>query len=555
VGSFAASPPNAEEIERTSVSFLNSVEKTLANHEQLGVQMSEYIALGDWRLFFLARDDLDKITSEKVAAASRAYFRRDNRTVGFFVPEDKPLRAEIPAPPPVAAVMKDFVAKPASSQAEAFDPSQANIMARTKLLTFPSPLGQGPGVKVALLPKKNRGETVNVAIVLHLGNEKELFGQRTNASFAGSMLARGTTRLTRAQLSDEWERLKVSGRVAGPAAGLQTTRPNLEEALRLAVHVMREPRFDPQEFEQLKRQRITSIEAQMTEPESRASEALSSHFNFYPKGDWRYSPTLEESLAETRAATLEGAKAFHARFYGVAQAEIAVVGDFDEARIAAVIKELFADPGWAPKVPYQRVPNEHREIPAVEKSIDTPDKENAVFLARQNVELKDDDPDFPALYVANYILGGEAGFDSRFATRIRQKDGLSYGVGSDLSIGSLDRAGSWSAYAIAAPGNMARVEAAFREELERARKDGFTDAEVAAAKSGIMQKRVQARSQDGTVASAWTGNLYLGRTWEFSKRFEEQVLALKTAEVSAALRKYLDPGKVTVVKAGDFKKK
>ena len=121
------------------------------------------------------------------------------------------------------------------------------------------------------------------------------------------------------------------------------------ETLRLAVHVMREPRFDPQEFEQLKMQRITSIEAQMTEPESRASEAMSAHFNIHPKGDWRYSPTLEESLAQTRAATLEGAKAFHERFYGVAQAEIAVVGDFDEARVAAVIKELFA--GWPPKVP------------------------------------------------------------------------------------------------------------------------------------------------------------------------------------------------------------
>ena len=546
VESFKDNPPNAQEIERTRLSFMNAVEKTLANHEQLGVQMSEYIALGDWRLFFLARDDLDKITSEKVAAASKAYFRRDNRTVGIFVPEDKPMRAEIPAPPPVAEVMKDFVAKPATSYAEAFDPSQANIMARTKTYTFDN-------VKVALLPKKNRGETVNVAIVLHLGNEKDLFGQRTNASFAGSMLARGTTRVTRAQLSDEWERLKVSGRVAGPAAGLQTTRPNLEETLRLAVHVMREPRFDPQEFEQLKMQRITSIEAQMTEPESRASEAMSAHFNIHPKGDWRYSPTLEESLAQTRAATLEGAKAFHERFYGVAQAEIAVVGDFDEARVAAVIKELFA--GWPPKVPYQRVPNEYRDIPAAQKTIDTPDKENAVFLARQNVELKDDDPDFPALYVANYILGGGAGFDSRFATRIRQKDGLSYGVGSDLSIGSLDRAGSWSAYAIAAPGNIARVETAFREELERALKDGFTDAELAAAKSGIMQKRVQARSQDGTVASAWTGNLYLGRTWDFSKQFEEKILALRAAEVSAALRKYLDPAKVAVVKAGDFTKK
>ena len=119
---FGDNPPNAQEMDRTKLSFLNQVEKTLANHEQLGVQLSEYIALGDWRLFFLARDDLEKVTSEKVAAASKAYFRRDNRTVGVFVPEDKPQRAEIPAPPPVAEVMKDFVAKAATSQAEAFDP-------------------------------------------------------------------------------------------------------------------------------------------------------------------------------------------------------------------------------------------------------------------------------------------------------------------------------------------------------------------------------------------------------------------------------------------------
>src|SRR5688572_21910850 len=539
VEGFGDNPPNAQELERTKLSFLNQVEKTLANHESLGVQMSEYIALGDWRLFFLARDDLEKMTSSLVAAASKAYLRRDNRTVGVFQPEDNPQRAEIPPPPPVAEVMKDFKPKAATSQAEAFDPSQANITARSRVHTFGN-------VKVALLPKKNRGETVNVSIALHLGNAKALENQRTNASMAGAMLARGTTKFTRAQLSDEWERLKVSGRVSGPSAGLQTTRPNLEETLKLAAHVLREPRFDPQEFEQLKNQRVTSIMAQMTEPESRASEALSQHFNFYPKGDWRYSPTLEESLAETRAATLEGAKAFHDQFYGVARAEIAVVGDFDEAKTAALLKDLFA--GWTPKVAYERVPNEYRDIAPANRTVATPDKENAIFLARQNVALRDDDPDFPALYVANYILGGGAGFDSRLASRIRQKDGLSYGVGSDLGVGSIDRAGTWSAYAIAAPSNIARVEAAFREELARALKDGFTDAEVAAAKSGILQMRTQNRAQDGTVAAAWVGNLYLGRTWAFSKAFEDKIMSLDAAQVAAAMRRHLDPAKVTVVK-------
>ena len=545
VESFGEAPPPKDEMDRARVNFLNNAEKTLANHEALGVQMSEYIALGDWRLFFLARDDVEKATAEEVAAAAKAYFRRDNRTTGYFVPEDNPLRAEIPAAPAVAEVMKDFKPKAATSTAEAFDPSQDNINRRTRRLEI-------DGIQVALLPKKNRGETVNVSLALRIGNEKELFGQRTNASYAGSMLARGTTKFTRAELSDQWEALKVTGRVSGPSADLQTTRPNLEGALRLTAHVLREPSFPEAEFEQLRNQQVTGLMAQLSEPAARASDELAKHFNTYPRGDWRYQPTLEESLEEARAAKLEEARRFHARFYGAEVAQIAIVGDFDEALAEKLIRELFA--GWKPQVPYRRVDVEYRDIPAAEKVVQTPDKENAVFIARQNVDMRDDDADYPALFVANYILGGGAGFDSRLGARIRQRDGLSYGVGSDLVVGPLDRAGAWSAFAIAAPANIPRVEAAFKEELARALKDGFTDGEVANAKSGILQMRLQNRSQDGGLAAAWAANLHLGRTFEYSKQFEQKVMALTPAQVSEALRRHLDPAKLTVVKAGDFKK-
>ncbi|HET6263507.1 MAG TPA: pitrilysin family protein [Usitatibacter sp.] len=547
VESFGDTPPNAQEMDRTKLSFLNAAEKTLADHESIGVQMSEYIALGDWRLFFLARDDLQKITADQVAVASKAYFRRDNRTVGYFLPEDNPMRAEIPPAPTLAEVMKDFKPKTDTTVSEAFDPSQENLDKRTHRHVI-------EGVKVALLPKKNRGEIVNVAMAMRIGNEKALFGQRINSAMAGAMLARGTTKFTRAELSDEWERLKVSGRVAGPSASLQTTRPNLEATLRLAFHVLREPRFDPAEFEQLRTQSITGIQSQLAEPDARAGEELSRLFNTYPRGDWRYSPTLEESLEETRAAKLEDAKRFHEQFYGDDVAEISIVGDFDEARALAVLKEVI--PGWKAKVPYERVPNPHQDIPPANKTVETPDKENAVLLARLNIEMRDDNPDYPALFLANYILGGGASFDSRLTKRIRQKDGLSYGVGSSLSVPSLDNSASWSAYAIAAPANVAKVEAALREELERAIKEGFTDAEVAAAKSGTLQAGVQGRSQDAGVANRWVSYLHLGRTFStFSKPFEDKIRTLTPAQVTAALRKYVDPAKVTIVKAGDFSKK
>jgi zinc protease len=319
----------------------------------------------------------------------------------------------------------------------------------------------------------------------------------------------------------------------------------------LAAHVMREPSFPQPEFDQLVNQTVTGIRASMAEPEALASDVIAQKFNTYPKGDWRYAPSLQETLDAVQAAKLEDVKAFHARFYGASPAEIAIVGDFDEGSARALIQELFA--GWKPSVPYERVPVEFREIAPTNTVVKTADKENAVFLARENVELRDDDPDFIALYVADYIVGGGAGFESRLMTRIRQREGLSYGVGSDLSVGSEDRAGAWSVYAIAAPQNIAKVETAFKEELVRAIRDGFTDAEVANAKSGILSTRAQTRAQDGALSAAWVGNLYLGRTFQWSKEFEAKLRALTTAQVNAALRKYIDPAKITVVKAGDFR--
>lgn len=541
---FGDNPPTAAEIARTRESQLNDADKTLANHESIGVQLSEYIALGDWRLFFLARDNVAKVTPEAVARVSKAYFRRDNRTVGLFLPEDNPQRAEIPAAPTVAEVMKDFKGKAETTVAEAFDPSQANIDARTKRLQF-------GGVKVALLSKRNRGETVNVTIALNMGDEKSLFGQRVAAQLAGQMLTRGTTKYTRTQLADESERLKISGRLGGTGGSFQTTRPNVEAALRLAAHVLKEPSFPAAEFDQLKNQLVTSIQAQLAEPNARASEAMAQRFNAYPKGDWRHTPTLEESLADIKAAKLEDAKRFHDEFYGAGHAEIAIVGDFDEAKVAALLKELFGD--WKAREPYAHVPVKNADVAGGREVVKTPDKENAIFLARQNIDLRDDDPDYPALYMANYIFGGGAGLDSRLMQRLRQKDGLSYGAGTGLTVPSIDRSAHWGVYAIAAPQNIARVEAGFKEELARALKDGFTDAELATAKSGVLQQRLQTRAQDGAVAGAWTGLLHLGRTFAFSKAFEERIRALTVADVNAAFRKYLDPSKVSIVEAGAFK--
>jgi zinc protease len=537
VEEFAKNPPTTEEMERVRRSYMNTIERSLNDPQAVGVALSEMIALGDWRLYFLGRERLKATTAEQVAAASGRYFLRSNRVTGTFIPEEAPQRAAIPPAPTVEAVMKDFKPSASSLVSEDFDPSQANIMKRTQLTT-------AGGVKLALLPKKNRGETVTVDLRQHFGDEKNLFGKGAVPALTSSMLMRGTSQYTRAQLADAFDKLKMSG----SPQHFQTTRENLAEALKLAAHVLKEPSFPASEFEQLRKQMLVGLEASRAEPQSVAGRALAAHFEQYPRGDIRHANTLEEDIEDVKAARLEDLAAFHKNFHNSSPAEMAIVGDFDPKEIVPLVDALFGK--WTAPANVAPVLMKYADVPAASKFLDTPDKENGFYVARMNLDLNIEDPDYPALMLANYIFG-EGGLKSRLMDRIRQKDGLSYGGGSSLDGGDLDRAGAFTISAIAAPQNLRKLDAAVRAEVARAVKDGFTAAELADAKSGLMQQRLQNRANDAVLASGWTGFLYRGRTYEWSAAFEQKLMAVTLPQLNAAFRKAIDPARLSVVMAGD----
>jgi len=540
VEGFAATPPTEEEMARVRRVYENQMERSLNDPQQVGVALSETIALGDWRLFFTGRERIKTISAQEVADVAGRYFRRDNRVTGTFLPEDAPQRATIPAAPSVESILAQFKPRTSTLVAENFDPTQANIMQRTKLTT-------AGGVKLALLPKKNRGETVTVDLRQHIGDEKNLFGTGAVPELTGAMLMRGTTRFTREQLSDEFDRLKISGSLSH----FQTTREHLHEALRLVAHVLKEPAFPKAEYEQLQRQALVGLEASRGEPQAVASRALSAHFDLYPKGDVRHANTFDEDMAELKAARIEDLADFHRRYYGSVPAELAIVGDFDAGAVVPLIDELFGN--WRASENVAPVLRRHADVAPLKTTLDTPDKENGVYLARLNLDLNIDDPDYPALMLANYIFG-EGGLRSRLMDRIRQKDGLSYGGGSQLDAGDLDRAGSFSISAIAAPQNLVKLDAAVREELARVLKDGFSAAELAGAQSGLMQQRIQTRADDGALAAGWTSYLFRDRTYAWSKQFEDKLAAVTLPQLNAAFRKAVDPAKLSVVLAGDQQK-
>jgi zinc protease len=306
-------------------------------------------------------------------------------------------------------------------------------------------------------------------------------------------------------------------------------------------------------LEENRRQWLTGIEEQRKEPGALVSNAISRHGNPYPRGDVRYAATFDEQVQDLQAVKLEALRAFHRRFVSAANGEFSAAGDMDAAAVRAALDAALGDwraPTDGPQA-FVRVPQPLQKVAPERFMLRTPDKQNANLLATLRLPLNDLHEDFVPMLVANHLFG--TGGTGRLWLRIREKDGLSYGTYSGVAWNAFEPNSRWIANAIFAPQNQAKVEAAFREELDRSLKDGFTQQELDEARAGLLSSRRLARAQDGVVTGALAENLYLGRSFARSQQVDDQIAQLTLAQVNAAWRKYMDPTSVVWAWGGDFK--
>ncbi len=538
-----------EEVERAKRNMLKNIELSFNSSEGIAYNLSEWLGMGDWRLYFLHRDRIEKVTTADVQRVAQTYLTQNNRTAGRFIPTEKPARVEIPQVKSVAAMLEGYKGRAQIAQGENFEPSFDNIDNRTKNIELSN------GSKVSLLAKKTRGESVSFNINMRFGNEKSLTGQSHIGKAVGAMLMRGTDKYTREQLQDEFDKLKaqvsIGGWGSGAYARITTTKDNLSKAIALASTVFKQPRFDEKEFTQYKATAKVDIEQKMQDPQSLAFGEYSRKQNQVAKGHPLYQSNFEEQLAEFESLKISDLKKFHKNFYGANAAQIAVVGDFDEKAIAKQLEQLFGQ--WNAKKEFTRIKQPYKKMPVKDVEFNTPDKENATFVAAITLPIGDNHEDAAALELGNYMLGG--GFlNSRLATRLRQKDGLSYGAGSFISPSSTNKRTAMGAYAICAPQNLAKVEQGFKEEVARMLKDGFTDEEVADAKSGLLQGKRVSRSQDRELAGTLMSHLYVDRNMQWNKAYEDRMKSLTAADVNRVMKKYLNVADFSIIKAGDMSK-
>jgi zinc protease len=560
-------PFTADEVEKAKVRNRRNAEAMQSNSQQMSQALSSASSLGDWRLLFLQRDRIAGVTADDVNRVAKTYFRKDNRTVGVFLPVKEADRVAIAAAPSLDSLVKDYKGREVLAAGEVFDPTPENLDSRTKTVD----LG---GIKAGLLSKKNRGETVSLVLTLHYGNEESLKGVTEAAGMLPQLMMAGTRKHDRVALREELDRLGIrisagmggfgggrGGRGGGGGPGgtpgqltfsVEAKRSTLPEALNLLGEILREPAFPAAEFDQMKRARRSFSERGRTEPATLAGNRLARALSPYSPGDVRYVPTPEEAEKRMEAVTLDQVIAQYQKQVGATVGEVGIVGDFDADATLAQLRDILKD--WKSDVPVKRIERiAPADVAGLKEDIVTPDKANAEFRAATAFRLKETDPDFPALRIGNFIFGGGT-LSSRLGNRIRQKEGLSYGVTSQMNASTRDPSTTFTITASTNPVNIDRVEKAVAEELQEFLANGPSPQELDDAKKAYLEAQKVGRTTDGAIAGQIVTNLQLERKFAHTKEMEQRIAALTPADVKAAFGKYIDPKKLIIIRAGDFKK-
>ncbi len=544
IESVGSKPFTDVELERVKLQLVKQYDQAISDSGRFAVALSEAVAVGDWRYYFYQRDRIAKVTLADVQRVAKTYFKAQNRTLGRFIPTDKPDRADMPVKPDLAALLSDYKGDASMAEGEVFETTPTNLEQRVERYTL------GNGMKVALLNKKTRGNTVHMALRMGYGDEKSLAGKSAIDELASALMMRGAKGLCRQAIRDRMDALRASGGIGMGGGSLQTKRQHAADVLQLVEQIYSSATFPVDELEVVRKEFITMLEESANDPDSIAQATMERHFSHYPQGDWRYVPTIKEHIAMLKAVTREQIVRHVGAMRGFNDGEIAVVGDFDVASIKAALNKSFALSKRS--TPYARINREYKPVAVKNETLATPDKENASYMTRVSFPLTDASDDYPALMLADFIVGGSAG--ARLFQRVREKEGLSYDVYSSLNVPTFSNNATWTFGFIANPQNAAKAEASLKDELQKLLGGALADEEFAPQRQSLLDQRMVRRSQDATLALQLVTQADTNRTYQTVQATEEKIRALTKADFDAVLKKYINLLAASSFIAGDFSK-
>jgi zinc protease len=394
---------------------------------------------------------------------------------------------------------------------------------------------------------------------LRYGSLASLQGEAEAGQLAVAMLSRGTKNLSRRQFAERMTALKAVWGIQGGAEGLtlslRVAAERFDEALGLLEQALLAPAMEEAELRELKTALLASLESSRQDPQALASRRIARVFANYPPNDPRHVAETDESMRRIQALTLVQVRAFWDRFIRPGPAVFTVIGDLDAPQLAARLGSFWSR--WKSERPtlvgFERIARDAAPVSPLRDNIVTPDKPNAVWLARSRFPLSDDRREYRALQLGMRMLAGNGSSSGRLWDRVREREGLSYGVGGSLSGGDRDEASSIGFYAIFAAPNRERLLAIVREEFDRALREGFSQEELDRARKGLEAQLQLQWAQEMSLAGTLNWLHEQSRDAGFLEHMRDLRASVTLGDVHAALQRYLSPESLSVILAGDFR--
>lgn len=312
-----------------------------------------------------------------------------------------------------------------------------------------------------------------------------------------------------------------------------------EKTATLLSRVIAAPAFDPVILEREKQRVIAGIRESMTQPQSIATKALwKSVFGAHPYG----RETTPESVA---AISAEQLSTFHAQYWQPQRMRVTIVGALSESEARALVDQIFAAFSRTAAVPISPIaqrPAPMQPMPAVRQAIAHPATQSHLWLGLQGIAR--DDPDFFALTVGNYILGG-GGFVSRLTEEVREKRGLSYSVFSAFQ--PLAQPGP---FMIALQTQNAKAPEALQvveTTLQRFLKDGPSSKELKAAKQNLIGGFALRVDTNRKLLDNLAQINYYDMPLDYLQTWSDKIAAVTVQDIRRAMARTLKPENLSVV--------
>jgi len=367
------------------------------------------------------------------------------------------------------------------------------------------------------------------------------------ASLTGSVMRTGGGGgLSAEQVDEELEQFAgdvgiVIGRQSG-SASLDVLSKDVKRGLQIFAGLIRTPAFEPARVELAKLQSIEGIRRRQDNPGSIVGREFVKLL--YGTG---HPTARESSIGSITRITREDLIAFHRKTIHPNGIMLGVTGDFDKSEILALLREVFGDwkKGEVPELTIADVPQGQTAKPVVRfVNKDT----SQTHLRIGHLSIKENDPDYVAVAIANDILGGSS-FRSRLFNDVRTKQGLAYSVGSRLNTGMHDQ-GVWLMRAETKLPSTQEVITRFVANIERMRTELVTDSELAEAKEAYVNSFVFSFASSAAIVGRLIELEYDGLPKDFLQQLRARVISLTKEEILAAAKKHFNPERLTIIAVG-----